>query len=459
MQKQYVKRLLMIVLLFVVTKSTAQTKEQIAFEKFYNESLSNGQSYQMLSYLTGKIGARISGSPQAAAAVEWAKQMMKQLGADTVKLQELMVPHWIRGDKEEGNIISLQSGTKQVPVCALGGSIGTGLMGITAEVVEVQNFDELKKLGKKKIKGKIVFFNRAMDPKKISTFEAYGGAVNQRSSGAVEAAKYGAIGVIVRSMTLSHDDNPHTGAMHYDNDVEKIPAAAISTNGADLLDKYLEEDEKLKFYLKMNCETLPEEKSYNVIGEIRGTELPNEIITVGGHLDSWDLGDGAHDDGTGIVESMEIIRMFKILHIKSKRTIRIVCFMNEENGLRGGSKYFEEAKKDTVNKYVAALESDRGGFTPRGFEMDTDQATVNTIANWKDLFAPYHVNEFFKGGSGADVYQLKKVKCLCMELVPDSQRYFDVHHCANDVLKNVNRRELEMSAATMAAMVYMLANM
>jgi carboxypeptidase Q len=438
----------------------AQTKEQIAVEKIYNESLGNGKSYEMLNYLSNRIGARMSGSPQAAAAVEWSRQVMKRLGADTVKLQEIMVPHWVRGEKEQGNIMTagIPGGSISVPVCALGSSIGTGPGGISAEVIEVKNFDELKKLGKKKVKGKIVFYNRPMDPTLVSTFSAYGGAVDQRGSGAIEAAKLGAIAVIVRSMTLAHDDNPHTGNMHYDKDVTQIPAAAISTNGADLLSRYISENEKVSFYLKTSCENLAEERSFNVIGEITGKELPNEIVTVGGHLDSWDLGDGAHDDGTGIVESLEVLRLMKTLHLRPKRTIRVVMFMNEENGLRGGTKYYEEAKKDTVNKYYAALESDRGGFSPRGFEIDSDMVTVNNIAKWKDLFEPYGVYQFIKGGSGADIYQLKKVHALTMELVPDSQRYFDMHHCANDKFINVNRRELELGSATMAAMVYLLAN-
>jgi carboxypeptidase Q len=260
-------------------------------------------------------------------------------------------------------------------------------------------------------------------------------------------------------MTLAHDDNPHTGAMHYDKDVEKIPAAAISTNGAELLHKCLNQDKNTRFYLKMGCQTLADEVSYNVIGEIKGSELPNEIVTVGGHLDSWDLGDGAHDDGAGCVQSLEVIRMMKKLHLRPKRTIRVVMFMNEENGLKGGTKYFEEAKKDTVNKYFAAVETDAGGFSPRGFSIDTDLVTVNTIAKWRDIFEPYGVYDFKKGGAGADIYQLKKINTLTMELSPDSQRYFDMHHCANDKFINVNERELELGAAAVASMAYLLANM
>lgn len=447
--------------LFFANQLFAQTDDtKNVIRSLYSESLAKGQSYKMLDYLTNKIGARVSGSPQAAEAVEWGRQQMEKYGADSIIMQEIMVPHWVRGSKEKGAILSdkLPGGEVSVPVCALGGSIATDELGIKAEVVEVHNFDELKKLGRKNVEGKIVFFNRPMDPTLINAFEAYSGAVDQRGSGAVEAAKLGAVAVIVRSMTLNHDDNPHTGAMHYSNEVDKIPAAAISTNGADLLSKFIKEDPKTGFYLRMSCQTLPDEKSYNVIGVINGSELPNEIVTVGGHLDSWDLGKGASDDGTGIVQSLEILRIFRTLGIKPKRTVHIVLFMNEENGLRGGTKYFEEAQKDITHKYIAAVESDAGGFTPRGFNIDTDQVTVNMINNWKPLFEPYGVYDLKKGGSGADVYQMKKIKAITMELAPDSQRYFDIHHNVNDTLAKVNPRELEIGAAALASMVYLLAN-
>src|SRR5688572_5917366 len=238
---------------------------------------------------------------------------MEKLGLDRVYSQEVMFSHWVRGEKEEGKIVGKKGKKVEVPVCALGGSVGTGKKGITAEVVEVKSLEEVAKLGKDRIAGKIVFFNRPMDPKHISTFHAYGGAVDQRGRGAIEAAKYGAVGVIIRSMNLSLDDFPHTGAMRYDDKITKIPAAAISTNGAEKLSQLLKDDPEMKFFLKQQCETLPEVKSYNVIGEIKGSEHPEEIIVVGGHLDSWDLADGSHDDGAGCVQSMEVLRLMKEL--------------------------------------------------------------------------------------------------------------------------------------------------
>jgi len=310
----------------------SQSTDSVIARNLFTWSLIYGSSYGMLEYLTNRIGGRLSGSPEAAAAVEWAKREMGNSGYDTVYLQELMVPHWVRGEKEFAQIVnSSVIGTEEVPICALGGSIATGVEGITAKVVEVQNFEELEKLGRAQIEGKIVFYNRPMDPTLINTGAAYGGAVDQRYKGAQEAAKYGAVGVVVRSMTLRKDDHPHTGVMAYDDNIKKIPAAAISIEGADLLSTLCEYDTAFKFYFKMNCKTLPEVKSYNVIGEIRGSEFPDEIILVGGHLDSWDLGDGAHDDGAGCVQAIEVLRLFKSLKIQPKRTLALVVQRNTLN--------------------------------------------------------------------------------------------------------------------------------
>ncbi len=436
----------------------AQTKEEIAIEKIYREALSNGKSYAMLKDLCLNIGARPSGSPQAAAAVEWARQQMESMGFDRVYLQEVMVPYWVRGDKEKATLISkeLPGGTQNVNICALGGSIGTPQDGLTAEVIEVQNFNELTKLGKNKVKGKIVFFNRSMDPTHVNTFHAYGGAVNQRSKGAIEAAKLGAVGVIVRSMTLSIDQYPHTGAMNYENKVTKIPAAAISTEDADLLSRILKKDKATKFYYKMNPKMMGEVKSYNVIGEIKGTTLPDEIIVVGGHLDSWDMGHGAHDDGAGCVQSMEALRVFKTLKLKPKRTLRCVLFMNEEFGLRGGLKYAEEAKNNN-EKHIAAIESDAGGFSPRGFSIDSTMDIINYLGRWKDVLGRYGILEITKGYGGADIGPLKKQGTVTIGLMPESQRYFDYHHADTDTFDKVNKRELELGGAAMAALMYIIA--
>ncbi|MBW8050615.1 MAG: M20/M25/M40 family metallo-hydrolase [Cytophagales bacterium] len=447
-----------------------QTNDSLVIRKIFSEALSNGKSYELLDHLCNNIGGRLSGSPQAAKAVEWSKQVMEDFGFDRVFLQEVMVPHWVRGEKEYAEIIkSKGSESIAVPVCALGGSVGTGSKGITANVVEVHNFEELEKLGGKKLKGKIVFYNRPMDPTHITTFRAYSEAVDQRWAGAMEAAKYGAIGVVVRSMTLALDDHPHTGSMGYGNDsngyyedeisvekdINKIPAAAISTKGAELLSSLLKKDPGLQFHFKMSCQTLPDVKSYNVVGEIKGSKFTEEIILVGGHLDSWDLGDGAHDDGAGCVQAIEVLRIFKALNIRPKRTIRAVLFMNEENGLRGGKKYAELAKTNK-EKHIAAIESDGGGSSPRGFGVSGKTEQVDKIISWTKWFEPYGHYQITKGGGGADISPLKDQNVTLIGLRVDSQRYFDYHHAVTDTFDKVNKRELELGAAAMAALVYLL---
>ncbi len=448
------KKTITLLLTLVVGYAQAQNADSVAIRKIYNEALSNGKSYEWLRYMTKQVGPRLSGSTGAQKAVDWTKQVMEQQGFDRVFLQDVMVPHWVRGAKEQAFI---HNGKQKVtvPILALGGSVATDAKGVEAGVVEVKSFPELRALGADKVKGKIVFFNRPMDPTKISTFEAYGGAVDQRANGATEAAKLGAVGAIVRSMTNVHDDNPHTGGMRYGTGVALIPTAAISTNGADLLSKSLTENPGLTFYFKQNCESLPDAKSYNVVGEIKGSEKPDEIIVVGGHLDSWDIAEGAHDDGTGCVQSIEVLRIMKSLGIKPKRTIRAVMFMNEENGLRGGIQYADLAKKNN-EKHIAAVESDAGGFTPRGFGVVGKPENVAKVMTWKQLLAPYGLTDITAGGGGADIGPLAQSGTVLFGFRPDSQRYFDYNHTAVDKFEAVSQRELELGAASMAALVYLL---
>ena len=441
----------------VVTNLFAQEQIEPTLKKIYQTALLDGQSYPWLAHLSNQIGGRLSGSLNAQRAVEWGKEELDALGLDKVWLQPVMVPKWIRGTFEYANIETSPGNTINVPVCALGGSISTPLTGIRAEVVEVQDFEELKTLGEEKLKGRIVFYNRPMQADLINTFSAYSGCVDQRFSGAEEAARLGAVGVIVRSMNLRLDDYPHTGSMSY-GDLplrKRIPAAAISTNGAELLSSMLALNPKLKFYLKQNCKNLPDVQSYNVIGEITGSTHPEEIMVVGGHLDSWDLGDGSHDDGAGIVQSMEVLRIMKKINYRPKRTLRVVLYMNEENGQRGAAKYTEIAQENNEN-HVFALESDAGGFTPRGFSIDTTEEKLKTIQSWAPYFEPYLVHLFVKGGSGADIAPLKTADNVLAGLRPDSQRYFDFHHAANDTFDAINKRELELGAATMASLVFLI---
>ena len=451
------KKYILITLLLIMFYAEAQQqKDSLMLQSIYRTALLDGKAYDWLDYLTNQIGGRLSGSLNAERAVEWSKEELEKLNLDKVWLQPVLVPKWVRGPKEFALIETEPGVTFNVPITALGGSVATPSVGLKAEVVEVQNFEELAALGREKIDGKIVFFNRPMQADLISTFSAYGGCVNQRYDGAREASQYGAIGVIVRSMSLRMDDYPHTGAMSYgDQPISKrIPAAAISTNAAEKLSNLLKIAPKLKFLFRQQCNQYDDVLSYNVIGEITGSEYPDEIILVGGHLDSWDVGDGAHDDGAGCVQSMEVLRLFQQLDCKPKRTLRVVLFMNEENGLRGGRKYAEMAalKGET---HIFALESDAGGFTPRGFNFDLPDHEFAQIRSWEPLFKPYLIHYFEKGGSGADIGPLKTKTNVLAGLRPDSQRYFDHHHAATDTFDAVNKRELELGAATLTSLIYL----
>ena len=451
------KRVLLLLLAGSITFAHAQTaQDSEGIKEIFDEALKHGKSYEMLNELCTKIGPRLSGSPGAAAAVEWSRHMMEKYDFDSVWLQPVMVPHWVRGEKEIARILNTKKmGMVNLTICALGGSPGTGPSGITSQIIEVKSIDELKQLGTKVAQGKIIFFNRPMDPTKINTFEAYGGAVDQRGSGAVEAAKLGAAAVIVRSMGVNLEDYPHTGGVRYANDVKRIPAVAISTKHAELLSKHLKEEKDLQVYIETHCELLDDAPSFNVIGQINGGEYKDEIIDIGGHLDSWDLAQGAHDDGAGCVQSIEVLRLFKLLGIKPKRTLRAVMYMNEENGLRGGTKYAEIAKAKNEN-HIVAIESDEGGFTPRGFTMTGNDAVKNKIKSWKSAFEPYGLTDFEHPGGGADIGPLGALGTTLIGYLPDSQRYFDYHHTPEDTIDKVSPRELELGAAAMAALVFMI---
>lgn len=438
---------------WLTARSQSYTKDSVMIRKIYDAALTQGNSYVHLYRLCKEAPARLSGSPNAQKAVDITYEMLKALKPDSVWLQPVMVPQWVRGDKAICYIVNKK---KKLNIIALGGSVGTPEKGITAEVIEVNSLKELEILGETKIRGKIVFFNRPMDPKIIDTFQSYGGCADQRVWGADEAAKYGAVAIIVRSLTLLQDDHPHTGVMLYSGE-NKIPGAAISTNDANKLSAMLKKS-SVSLHLEMNCKNLPDVKSYNVIAELKGSVYPNEILLVGGHLDSWDNSEGAHDDGAGCVQSMEVISLFRQLNYKPQRTIRCVLFMNEENGSKGAWEYADEAKRKK-EKHLVAVESDRGGFTPRGFTVEGDdgakQACMDALREWKHLFAPYWLHIFEYGGSGVDVSKLKGQGVALLGFIPDSQRYFDYHHAATDNFENINKRELELSSATIAALIYL----
>ena len=433
----------------------AQAQDAKTIRTIYDLALTQSEAYENLRVLCKEIGHRLSGSEGADSAVVWGQRILGKLELDTIYLQEITVPHWERGRKEKAYFYN-EKGKNMLDVCALGGSISTGMnQFIKGDVLEVKSLDEVNNLPDSLVKGKIIFYNRPMDPKKISTFSAYGSCVDQRYSGAIEAAKKGAIAVVVRSMNVRQDDFPHTGSMAYKEEVDSIPAFAISTNGANYLSENVTKYDNLELNLKSFCKSYPDKISHNVIGEIKGSEFPDEYITVGGHLDSWDMGEGAHDDGAGVVQSIEVLHLLNLMNIKPKHSIRVVLFMNEENGNRGGKHYAERAAAKN-EKHLMALESDRGGFSPRGFSVNGTEKQLNGIKKWVDLFEPYGIHEFKMGFAGVDINPLEDGKICLIGLSPDSQRYFDHHHSDNDVFEEVNKRELVLGAASMTSLIYLI---
>jgi carboxypeptidase Q len=439
---------------FICNAQNANYKtDSTTIKKIADEVMINSGAYENLRYLCKKIGHRLSGSENAAKAVLATKKMLEEAGADTVYLQPCMVPHWVRVAKEEGYY--MVDGKKfTLNLTSLGNSEGSKGKLISADIVEVKTMNELHELGNK-VKGKIVFFNIPMNPTYIGTFNAYGESGIGRRSGPAQAAKYGAIGVLVRSLASNADDYPHTGVTRYNDSFPKIPAVAISTNNANAISTQIKNGKSIKVFFKNNCTMLAPVQSYNVVGEIRGSEKPAEIITVGGHLDSWDLAEGAQDDGAGIVQSIEIIRVLKKTGVQPKRTIRAVMFMNEENGGAGADAYLENAKLKK-EQHIFALESDAGGFTPRGFTLDMKEEARSKVKDWAILFKNYSVYDFSIGGSGSDIDDLKTLGTALAGLRPDSQRYFDLHHASTDVFESVSKRELDLGALNMAAFVWLV---
>lgn len=432
----------------------SQQEDSIMIRKIADEILSNGKAYEDLRVLCKTVGGRLAGSPQMYKAEAWGQKAMQKAGADKVWLQQCQVPRWTRGGRDEA-FISHQSKKQSLDILSLGNSDGTGAKGIMAPVVVINSFDELEQR-KSEVPGKIVFYNYKFNPLFVKTFFSYSDAVKYRSQGASRAARHGAVATLIRSMTHATDNNPHTGALIYNDSFPKIPAAAVGLRDSDILVDILEKNKTAQVFVRTNARMIGDTIGHNVIGEIRGSEFPDEIITIGGHLDSWDAAEGAHDDGAGCVQSIEVLRVFKSIGYKPRRTIRIVLFANEENGLRGGNKYAEEAKGKNEKHYFA-LESDAGGFTPRGFGFNLSAERLQRIRKWVPLLVPYGVYEFNAGGGGADIGPLSTTFGTPVAgLQPDSQRYFDVHHARSDVFEAVNKRELELGAVNMAALIYLV---
>lgn len=425
-------------------------------DKLRETGLANERAFDILKKITS-VGPRLTGSPQAAAAVELTRVLMEELGLAEVHTEPVEVGHWIRGDIAEASVVASASrGAVPLAVCALGGSVGTPEKGLTAPVVEVRSLDEVAALGEA-VRGKIVFFDRPMDRRTADPFAAYGAAADQRVGGASAAARFGAAAVLVRSLTFREDQNPHTGMLRYDPGVPRIPAAAVATADADLLSALIKKEERVSVALRMNSRDIGTVVSANVVGEITGSELPDEIVLVGGHLDSWDLGVGAHDDAAGCAAALEAVRLLRDLGLRPRRTIRVVLFMDEEFGGSGGRAY-ATAPQRKGERHLVAAESDRGGFVPIGLAVGKqDRKALDRVSAYAELFRPLGVSFIVPGGGGVDVAPLIEKGAEPAAVLVNAQAYFDVHHSALDVDWSVHPRELELQAVILAALAYILA--
>lgn len=447
------KKLLAFIPAFMVLSASAQNADSVFIRRMADQILTQGKAYDDLRVLTKTIGGRLAGSPQMVKAEQWGLHTLQSAGADHAWLQECMVPHWVRGGTDEASA-NTKGQTRKLDILALGNSQGTGAQPLTAPVIEVDSYQELD-AKKDQVKDKIVFYNYHFDPRFVETFKAYEDAVGYRGGGPSKAAQYGARGAIVRSMSESTDNNPHTGSMRYDTAYPRIPAVAIGLQDADWLSGALKQG-TVAVTLKTNGHFLPDTIGHNVIAELTGTQFPNEYITIGGHLDSWDPAEGAHDDGTGVVQTIEVLRTLKLMGYKPKHTIRFVLFANEENGSRGGNKYAQEAKAKG-EKHILAIESDEGGFTPRGFGISGAPGQYEKLRSWLPLLCVYGGCEILPEGGGTDIGPLARTQQTpVVNFMPDSQRYFDLHHARNDVFEAVNKRELELGAVNIAALVYLV---
>ena len=447
---------LLLLLIVAPFFAIAQTDDSVFIKKISDEVLTNGKAYDLLYQLTKQVGGRLAGSPQFAKAVQWGKVSMQAMGADTVYLQECMVPHWLRGGKDKVVIVEVNKNkeSKTLDALVLGNSLGSDGKPIIAEVMAVKDFAELEKR-KDEVKGKIVFFNYPFNPTYVIPSRAYGESGIYRRNGPSRAAKYGAVAVLIRSLTEATDNNPHTGAMAYNDSFPKIPAAALGLKDADALFALCKKS-TVKVSIITYAKFLPDTIGHNVIAELRGTEFSDQYITVGGHLDSWDVNEGAHDDGAGVVHTIEVMRTLKALGYHPKHTIRFVLFANEENGLRGGDKYAAVAKEKN-EQHIFALESDEGGFSPRGFGFTVSATQLQKVRTWLPLLQPYGTEQLSKGGGGADIGPLaRELKTPLAGLSPDNQRYFDIHHSRGDVFEAVNKRELLLGAVNMAGLIYLI---
>ena len=447
--------LILFILCFPLIVTAQLNKDSIMIKRMSDEIMNNGKAYDLLRELTKNIGGRLAGSPEQHNAAIWGKVNMEAFQPDKVYFQACKTPNWKRGGKDYAAIVSVNGKplNKKLEVMALGNSLSSkGL--IEGEVLAIADFDELEKR-KNEVKGKIVYYHSILDPNEIETGKAYENAYSYRSDGPSRASKYGAICVMIHSLSTASDNEPQTGDMEYNDSFPKIPAIALGPIDA----KNLYAQAK-KSIIRVQLQTygyfLPDADENNVVAEVKGTLFPDEIITIGGHLDSWDVNEGAHDDGTGVVHTMEVLRTFKALNYQPKHTIRFVLFANEENGGKGGLKYAELATQHK-EKHVLALESDGGGFTPRAIVIGCSTDQLKRFQTWNPLLKHYGT-EIVAGGGGADIEPLVSAdkNVILTSLIPDGQRYFDLHHAKTDVFENVNKRELLLGAVNIAAFIYLV---
>lgn len=420
-----------------------ETEEVAA--KIVGAALIESRAYEKLAYLSDRIGHRLSGSEALERAVRWTAAELERDGIERVWTEKVMVPRWVRGHGVSRIVAPVEW---EMATLALGGSVGTPEGGITAEVIEVATFDELEQAGEA-VRGKIVLFNKAMDET-----TGYGTVVKLRGGGASAAVKLGAVGMLIRSLGTADYRLPHTGALNYEKDVPKIPAAAVAAEDAELIHRLLQSGDPVRVTLDLGCKTLADSESANVIAEIRGREKPEEIVLIGAHLDTWDVGQGAHDDGAGCAIVMETMRLLEELDLTPRRTIRAVLFTNEENGLRGGRDYAERHRREL---HVAAIESDSGGGTPRGFGITAGEGGVKMLERITRHLSTIGADDVRPRGGGADIGPLKKQGVPVIGLRQDTERYFDYHHTEADTLDKVDRHDLDRNVAAMTLVAYMLA--
>jgi carboxypeptidase Q len=419
-----------------------------AAARIIGAALTSDHAYARLAHLTDHIGNRISGSQNLERAIAWAITEMKRDGLDNVRTEKVMVPHWVRGEE---SLEMLAPVPRKLQMLGLGNSVGTPAEGITAEAVVVRSFDELDRLGEQ-VRGKIVVYN--------APFVNYGATVEYRLRGASRAARYGAVAALVRSITPVSLQTPHTGAMNYDPEQPKIPVAAVTIEVAQFLQRMNDRGDHPRLKLKMEAKFLPDAESANVIAEIKGSEKPDEVIVIGGHFDSWDVGQGAHDDGGGCIVAWETVRLLKELGLRPRRTIRVVLWTNEENGLRGGTAY-HDAHKAEIAKHILAIESDSGVYRPEGFGL-VDTAPLQVRSNLLEiakLLSGIGADQIAADGGGADISPMMHDGVAGASLDVDGTHYFDIHHTHADTLDKVNPRELALCVATMAVMAYTVADM